>query len=139
GADDEPVIARRAGPPIITPQRPGQFRSGIIELRFLPVFTVIDADFDPRYPAIAAERHAADRNSFRRYRAGESRFVVGLIEARARRHNEIRAPALFLVKADRAFIGHFDARDPFHMFLAEVTGNNDPRGKSVAVRQGLAI
>src|SRR5204863_7241351 len=103
--------------PVVTHERPGQFRPGIIELRILPRFAVIEADLDARYPAIAAERDAAHRDSIRRDRALKSRFMVRLIDPRSCRHDEVRAPTLLLVKPNRAFFRDLDARDPFHVFL----------------------
>src|SRR5437763_16269869 len=133
------MIPRRCRTPVVTPERPGQFRPGIIELRILPCFAVIEADLDARYAAIAAERDAAHRDSTRRDRALKSRFMVRLIDPRSRRHDEVRAPALFLVKPERAFFRDLDARDPLHVFLAKVTGNDHARRKPVAVWQRLSV
>src|SRR6202011_5780089 len=62
GADDECVIVGAVRFPIETPKHPGQFCSGIIDLRVGPGFAVVVANLDAGNAAIPAERDAFDLN-----------------------------------------------------------------------------
>src|SRR5450756_195394 len=97
--DDQRIIIRSLRTPIVAPESPGQFRARIIELRFLPVFAVIETDFDAADPTIATERDTGDANAVARHGDVECRFMIRLIETRTRWDDEVRAPPLCLVKA----------------------------------------
>ena len=60
GANHKGVIVSVAGLPVVAPEGPGQFRSGINNFRVGPGFAVVVAELDPRNSPIPAERDAFD-------------------------------------------------------------------------------
>ena len=65
--------------------------------------------------------------------------MVGHIDSRSCWRDEIRAPALSFVKAFRIGGGELDARQPFYVFLAEVSGHDRAQRITVAVREFFSI
>src|SRR5205814_10504147 len=105
-----------------------------MNLRIIPVLAIVGTEFHPRDAAVAAERDAFNRHAFRRFRQFYPYLVIWNIDPRSRRHDKIRSPALAFIKTLRVRICYFDAREPFHMFLAEVTGDDGARRETVPVR-----
>src|SRR5207237_3757448 len=110
------------------------FRSGIIDLRFIPTFAVVRTEFHSGNSTIAAESDTFDRNAFGRISYLNPRLVIRNVDTRSRRDDEIWAPALRLVKTFRIPLGNFDAREPFHMFLTEITRDDGAHRKAMSVR-----
>src|ERR1700730_17670705 len=61
------------------------------------------------------------------------------IDSRSCRSDEVRAPALAFVKAFRVNVGDFDARQPFDVFLSEISWNDDAQRITVPIRQRNAV
>src|SRR5437879_10990136 len=106
-----------------------------MDLRLIPTFAIIRTEFHSGNSTVAAESDAFDRKALRRISYPNPQLVIRNVDPRSRRDDEIWAPALRLVKTFRVRLGNFDAREPFHMFLAEITGDDGARRKPMPIRQ----
>ena len=102
---------------------------------FIPCFSVVKTELDPRDAAIATERHAFHFEGTRKFTEKKPRFVIRHIDAGARWNNEVRTPALRFVKSFCLRRRDLDSREPFHVLFSEIAGHDDPRGITVPMRQ----
>ena len=121
------------------PERPRQVATGVVNVGIIPTFAVIETELDPRDPAVPAKGDAFYLDWSVELAQRKLSIVVGHVDARARWDNEIRAPALGFIESFRLATGHFDSRQPFHMFLAEISGHDHARGITMSMRQRLTV
>src|SRR6185437_14422441 len=113
---------------------PTSSRPRVINLGIIPVLAIVGTELHSRNAAVTAKRNALYRHTFRRFRQFYPHLVIWNIDTRSCRHNKIRSPALGLIKTFCICFCYFDAGEPFHMFLAEVTGDDGARWETVSVR-----
>ena len=110
-----------------------------MDLRLIPTFAIIRTEFHSGNSTVAGESDAFDRKALRRISYPNPQLVIRNVDPRSRRDDEIWPPALCFVKTFRLRLGNFDAREPFHMFLAEITRHDGARGKPMSIRQFCSI